>query len=117
MKHDRKERKISAITFGIILSIIILNVTDGLLTFYCFSFGTGIEERNFLLSSRIDKINVKNLIGSTIYSLVLVIFILLFGLWKYKAVRIFLYLWVASEVAVIALGIYSAIIILTPYPY
>lgn len=115
--HNRKTDKITAVNFWIILLIIILNVADGLLTFYCFSFGTGTEERNPLLAKDNLTIGIERVIGSTIFSLLVILFILFLGLWRYKIVKIFLYIWLISEIAIAGLGIYSAVIIFTPFPY
>jgi len=84
----------------IILLIIFLNLLDEFMTFYAFWYApfTGIEEVGPLTNSN-RTINPTNVVGSTIFTIIIILFILTIGkLWQYRIVRFFLWVLLVGEI-------------------
>lgn len=87
----------------IILLIIFLNLLDEFMTFYAFWYApfTGMEELGPLANSN-QTINPTNVVGSTVFTIVIILFILTIGkLWQYRIVRFFLWFLLIGEIVLL----------------
>ncbi|HRY77110.1 MAG TPA: hypothetical protein P5524_03085 [Candidatus Paceibacterota bacterium] len=108
---DEKHIKILTV---VLFSLIILNLTDEFMTFYCFYYSNTRPEEVGLLAGPERSITDGRVIGSTVYSLTLIIFILACGLWRYRIIRSLLYFWLLSEIILFLSNLYWAWVIFSP---
>ena len=113
----------------IILLLIFLNLLDEYMTLYAFWSApfAGMEEvgplaRSNQTTNSVPTINSVNVVGSTVFTIVIILFILIIGkLWQYRIVRFFLWVLLIGEVVLLAHNImygyingYTSILILPP---
>lgn len=113
----RITKKTERITLLLILSIIILILLDAATTFYAFGYSGSCPEEIGPLAGPESSLKIGNLIGSTVFCLILILFLLTFKLWQYKIIRFILWIWLIRGVITVIMNSYAIYILLSPSPF